>query len=144
MPPFKIALLFAIVISNGILLHKLFMKRCKTRPDKIFITLSCSDISVSLFSIAIISIPLFTQVSVLLVIPIPWFGSFQHVFFTTSRGYYLLLLHLAELVPSNIYMFNANNRNTRKRREICSKLTIETPERRSWLWKLLLTIKNYC
>ena len=29
---------------------------------------------------------------------------------------------------TNIY-FEVNNRNTRKRREICSKLTIKTPER---------------
>ena len=30
----------------------------------------------------------------------------------------------------NIYMFKVNNRSTRKRGEICSKLTIKTPERR--------------
>ena len=29
-------------------------------------------------------------------------------------------------------MFNVNNRNTRTRREICSKLTLKTPERRQW------------
>ena len=32
--------------------------------------------------------------------------------------------------PANIYLFKVNNRNTRKRYEICSKLTIKTPERR--------------
>ena len=32
--------------------------------------------------------------------------------------------------PANIYLFNVNNRNTRKRCEIWSKLTIKTPERR--------------
>ena len=31
--------------------------------------------------------------------------------------------------PANIYLFN---RNTRKRYEICSELTIKTPERRQW------------
>ena len=31
---------------------------------------------------------------------------------------------------ANIYLFNVNNRNTRKRCEICSKLTTKTPERR--------------
>ena len=31
---------------------------------------------------------------------------------------------------ANIYLFKVNNRNTRKRSEICSKLTIKTPERR--------------
>ena len=31
--------------------------------------------------------------------------------------------------PVNIYLLKGNNKNTRKRREICSKLTIKTPER---------------
>ena len=31
--------------------------------------------------------------------------------------------------PANIYLFKVNNRNTRKRCEIWSKLTIKTPER---------------
>ena len=34
--------------------------------------------------------------------------------------------------PAGIYLLKANNRNTRTRREICSKLTINTPERRHW------------
>ena len=29
-------------------------------------------------------------------------------------------------------MFKVNNRNTRKRCELCSKLTVKTPERRHW------------
>ena len=33
--------------------------------------------------------------------------------------------------PANIYLFEVNSRNTRKRCEECSKLTIKTPERRS-------------
>ena len=37
--------------------------------------------------------------------------------------------------PTNIYFFKVNNRNTRKRCEICSKLIIKTPER---CWSLLL------
>ena len=32
--------------------------------------------------------------------------------------------------PAGIYLFKVNNRNTRTRCEICSKLTIKTPERR--------------
>ena len=35
-------------------------------------------------------------------------------------------------MPANIYVFKLNNRNTGKRSEICSKLTINTPERRHW------------
>ena len=31
---------------------------------------------------------------------------------------------------ANIYLRKVNNRNTKKRCEICSKLTIKTPERR--------------
>ena len=31
--------------------------------------------------------------------------------------------------PVNIYLFKVNNRNTRKRFEICSKLALKTPER---------------
>ena len=30
--------------------------------------------------------------------------------------------------PANIYLFKVNNRNTRKRCEICWKLTIKTPD----------------
>ena len=36
--------------------------------------------------------------------------------------------------PAGIYPLNFNNRNTRTRREICSKLTIKTPERHQWLY----------
>ena len=32
--------------------------------------------------------------------------------------------------PANIYLLKVNNRNTRKRYEICLKLTIKAPERR--------------
>ena len=35
-----------------------------------------------------------------------------------------------ESYPANICLFQVNNRNTRKRCEICSKLTIKTLERR--------------
>ena len=35
---------------------------------------------------------------------------------------------------TGIYLLKANNKNTRTRSEICSKLTIKTPERRQWLY----------
>ena len=47
------------------------------------------------------------------------------------------------LIPANIYLFKVDNRNTRKRGEIFSKLTIKTPGKRQdnffqcwycWLW----------
>ena len=34
--------------------------------------------------------------------------------------------------PADIYLLNVNNRNTRRRRKICSKLIIKTPERCQW------------
>ena len=34
--------------------------------------------------------------------------------------------------PVNNYLFKVNNRNSRKRCKICSKLTITLPERRLW------------
>ena len=46
-----------------------------------------------------------------------------------------------EKCPTNIYLFNVNNRNTTKRCEICSKLTIKTPERRHSL--LVATLDSY-
>ena len=33
-------------------------------------------------------------------------------------------------VPVNIYLFKVTNRNSRKRCDLCSKLTIKIPERR--------------
>ena len=34
--------------------------------------------------------------------------------------------------PAGIYLLKVNNKNTRTRFEICSKLTMKTPERRHW------------
>ena len=42
--------------------------------------------------------------------------------------------------PTSNYMFKVNNRNTRTRCEICSKLTIEAPDRRLALMFLLLIL----
>ena len=36
------------------------------------------------------------------------------------------------LHPAGIYLLRIDKRNTRARCEICSKLTIKTPERRQW------------
>ena len=40
-----------------------------------------------------------------------------------------------DLQPAGIYLLKVNNRNTGTRCEICSKLTIKTPERRHWRFK---------
>ena len=50
----------AIITSNALLLHRLLKKKQKTRADKIFIILSCSDIAVGLFSLPMISLELFS------------------------------------------------------------------------------------
>ena len=50
----------AIITSNALLLHRLLEKQRKTRADKIFTILSCSDIGVGLFSIPVISLELFS------------------------------------------------------------------------------------
>ena len=46
----------------------------------------------------------------------------------------LTIIHLTNNVnkinPADIYLLEVNNRNTRTRSEICSKLTIKTPEQR--------------
>ena len=36
------------------------------------------------------------------------------------------------MFPFGIHLFNLNNRNTRTTCEICSKLTIKTPEQHYW------------
>ena len=41
----------------------------------------------------------------------------------------MLCKALSDYAPANIYLFKVNNKNIRKRYEICSKLTIKTPEK---------------
>ena len=45
---------------------------------------------------------------------------------------YLSLARGSGVFPSDNHIFKVNNRNTRARCEICSKLTLKTPERRQW------------
>ena len=40
--------------------------------------------------------------------------------------------HQPDINPAGIYLLNVNNRNIRKRCEICSNSTIKVPERRHW------------
>ena len=44
----------------------------------------------------------------------------------------IIVLMQDKLNSANIYLIKVNNKNTRKRCEICSKLTIKTPERNQW------------
>ena len=54
-----------------------------------------------------------------------------------STGFWIPLLKdwdfQNEANPANIYFFKVKNRNAWKSCEICSKLTIRTPERRQWI-----------
>ena len=50
------------------------------------------------------------------------------IFFMFSLDYSVIDYFDRVLNPANIYLFKVNNRNTRKRCEICSTLTIKTPE----------------
>ena len=55
-------------------------------------------------------------------------------FFPESRG----------SSPARIYLLKVNNRNTKTRCEICSKLTIKTVERHQWLLvSFLLTLNIF-
>ena len=56
----------------------------------------------------------------------------QHLQLTAS-------LFRLKLYPVNIYLFKVNSRNTRKRCEICSKLT---PDRRQWQWMQCQVVFN--
>ena len=42
--------------------------------------------------------------------------------------------------PANIYLLQVNYKNTRKRYEICSKLTIKTQEQRQWRLSGVFTV----
>ena len=44
--------------------------------------------------------------------------------------------------PTKIYLIKVNNRNTNKRCEICSKLTIKTPKRRHWCRSVFIVALN--
>ena len=49
----------------------------------------------------------------------------------TIRSRFSLII-LTGISPVGVYLLKVNNENVRTRREICSKLTIKTPERHRW------------
>ena len=53
---------------------------------------------------------------------------FERDFVSCSRLSYVFKVFL-RTNPANIYVFKVNNRNTRKRCEICSKFTIKRSEK---------------
>ena len=81
------------ITSNVILLHKLLKKKQKTRADKMFIILSCSDIGVGLFSIPMMSLKLFTcDLEAGAVLPLLW--DFLAVFPYTFSSILILIIAL--------------------------------------------------
>ena len=56
-----------------------------------------------------------------------WVGFYMSVFNLTKSSKDFVIRY-----PVNNCMFKVNNRNTRTRCEICSKLTMKTTERRQW------------
>ena len=44
------------------------------------------------------------------------------------------------MAPAKIYLFQVNNRSTKKKCEICSKLTIKTPEWRHWRRSIIFIV----
>ena len=50
--------------------------------------------------------------------------------FKRDSAFRASLIRLNKILPADIYLLKVNNRNTRTRCEICSKLTIKKPEQR--------------
>ena len=51
---------------------------------------------------------------------------------TICKLYHELKQTAALYIPAGIYLLRVNNRNTRKKCELCLKLAIKTPERCHW------------
>ena len=59
-----------------------------------------------------------------------------------SKNLFSVNMSIKDPDPASIYLFKGNKRNTRKRCQICSKLTIKAPEQRHLAF-LLLTLKKF-
>ena len=53
----------------------------------------------------------------------------DHAKFKATDNFPVQKQSMFNTFPAGIYLHKVNNRNTRKRCEICSKLTIKTPKR---------------
>ena len=72
------------------------------------------------------------EVRFLLMVKHPYKLEIYSIIFNYSSEACLKLFKATSQFPANIYLFKVSNRNTRKRCEICSKLTIKMPERCQW------------
>ena len=68
---------------------------------------------------------------------------FWIMLYEASAHLYTLGNNTRKNSPTNIYLFIVNNRNTRKRWEVCSKLTIMAPHQNDILLSLFLTLNIY-
>ena len=59
-------------------------------------------------------------------------GSWVLIRWYVLLGSWVPFFRYANYFPANIFLFKVNNRNTRKKCETCSKLTIKTPELDHW------------
>ena len=68
---------------------------------------------------------------------------YKKIFRIANKVRGAVCIFISALIPASKYILKANYRNTRKRSEICSKLTIKTPGRRPRLvWVSLLIALN--
>ena len=71
-------------------------------------------------------------------------------FYQSSSMSKAVAIHLLEkkrrihisLYQAGNFVFKVNSRNTRKRCEICSELTIKTPERRQWIMNNIVNFEH--
>ena len=59
-------------------------------------------------------------------------SNYVKVTYSENVSPFLGSINLRYPLPAVIYLLKVNNKNTRTKCEICSKLTIKTPERRHW------------
>ena len=95
----------AIITSNVVLLRKLLKKKPKTRADKMFIILSCSDTGVGLFSIPMMSLELFTC-DLVIGVMLPLLGDFLILFpytFSTTLIMIIALDRVFGITKAHVY-----------------------------------------
>ena len=83
----------AIIVTNSLLLNKFVRKKPKTRPDKLFVILTRTDLGVGLFSIPLISLSLFIKD-----FDFPWmFSPLMHFFVYSLYGFSRIVLTITAL-----------------------------------------------
>ena len=70
-----------------------------------------------------------------------WWRAFHNIYVWSFWHLFNTFWRMANISPATIYLFKINNRNTRKKREIWSKLTIRNTRKRREIWSKL-TIKT--